>query len=372
MPKGNDDISNGRPVRLKDIADRCGLGVITVSRALRGDEKNTAKSTMELVQKVAREMGYDASYHHAARRLALSKFGQPVLSHTIGLLFFHHMFSQSNYFVMMMQGIFDAVTGGDFEVHTSDTRELLVSRPIPLVYRRGEIDGILTMSQEERWKPLLTQLRAEPNFGNRPIVGLVEHLEGCSGVYADNYQAGSLLINHLLDLGHRYIVVCMGNYFSYRDAHGQRYSAYLDSLRSRGLDPDTHLIRAGWHPESVDECAERMRETLEAHPEATALIPRNDFEALQIYKSVIKDRIRIPEDLSFISYDDTDVIMDGHGYNILTSVHLPLLETGREGAKLLIRRILGEEKDDRDIVLPTHLVERKSTAPPNPKRLKKS
>ncbi len=69
--------------------------------------------------------------------------------------------------------------------------------------------------------------------------------------------------------------------------------------------------------------------------------------------------------MSLVGFDDTEAVTDEFGENILTTVRLPLLEIGREGTKLLVRQIMGEEKEQKEIVLPVKLVVRKSTTRPN-------
>ena len=44
-------------VRLKDIAARAGVSIMTVSKALR-DERDVSPTTRERIQKLARQMGY--------------------------------------------------------------------------------------------------------------------------------------------------------------------------------------------------------------------------------------------------------------------------------------------------------------------------
>jgi DNA-binding LacI/PurR family transcriptional regulator len=96
----------------------------------------------------------------------------------------------------------------------------------------------------------------------------------------------------------------------------------------------------------------------------TAVISRQDEQAVHLHNTLVSAGFRVPEDISLVGSDDTHVIIGDAKENILTTVRLPLVEIGREGANLLIHRVLGEEPEDRDVILPVELIVRGSTAPP--------
>lgn len=352
---------------IRNIADRCGVNHSTVSRALRNDPR-LSQATIERIRSMASEMGYDPMHYQEARRLISRRYGRPVLSHTLALFFYHRGFSQSNYFNKVLQGILDAVVDEDFEIHTSDVFSgHKLEDALPYVYRRGDIDGALAISQKLWWDPVLKLLRAEPGFGQKPVVGLVEPLEGCAGVYPDNVAAGRMVLSHLLDLGHRRIAMFNIESAATMNVLGLRLQGYRELCAERGISMDDYLTSWQWIPDDRERASERLVSDLKENPDITALIALNDYEAVHMYWALKKGGYRVPEDISLISYDDTDTIMDGTGENLLTTVRLPLYEVGREGTKFLIQRILGQEPMDRDIVLPVDLMVRKSTAPPRAK-----
>jgi DNA-binding LacI/PurR family transcriptional regulator len=356
---------NGSP-RIVDIANRCGVSVATVCRALQGNGRQS-QATIDLVVNTAKEMGYDPARSHAARRLISQRFGQRIMNSMIGMWFVRETMGQSNYLLSVWRGVLEAVSKTDFEVCTCDVWRVEDKRELPGAYRKGDIDGILTMAQAAHWGLPLSLLHDDPNFADRPIVGLVEHLDGGSGVYADNAASGRIVMSHLLDLGHRFIA-----HFEWGDeldfptsVHTLRLAAYRETFELRGLSLD-RLFPLGWKfgANYRDRSAKRFIEAIRAHPEITAVIAHNDQQAGEVYDALLTAGYRVPQDISLISYDDTDPIIDDHRENMLTSIRLPLMDIGREGTNLLLRRILGEETEDRDIVLPVELMVRKSTGPP--------
>jgi DNA-binding LacI/PurR family transcriptional regulator len=66
--------------------------------------------------------------------------------------------------------------------------------------------------------------------------------------------------------------------------------------------------------------------------------------------------IAVPEELSIVGFDDTAVAAEAH----LTTISQPHYEKGATATRLLIH----PEEEPPDVVLPTELVVRASTAPP--------
>lgn len=351
---------------LRDIAQRSGLSKTTVSRVLSGNFSENNQATIDHVLDVARSMGYDSSRHHAARRLAMSKYGQTVLSRVLGLLFSANL-GPTRYFSRVYKGISQVALEEHYGILT-DHHYTGWRGTLPEAYRRGDVDGIVVLEQAAWINEACLKLRSDLGFGNRPIVGLIDPIHGCSAVYADNFNASHSAASHLLDLGHR-------NVFSFVSPDGfytsvQRASGFRAAFVDRGLDPEKHLIhyvpeRPNASPlQQEDFTKDRLRRTLALHPNVTAIWCPNDLIAVQVWRALRQMALRVPEDLSLVGFDDTDEVWDIDGNNILTTVRLPLEEIGRQGAELAIRRIMREETEDRDIILPSSLIVRGSTGPP--------
>jgi LacI family transcriptional regulator len=350
---------------MQDIADRCGVSKGTVSRALRNNSR-IGKATIEAIRSVALEMGYDPATNHAAKRLAHYRSSTSPQNNAIGLMFHSQGLSNSEYFTRILRGVTDAAHEADCEVSTSDTGRILEMGSLSPSYRKGDIDGTLVILQNHAsWPEIHDMLRHEFNFGDRPIVGLVEHLNGCSGAYPDNYTGGYAVMSHLLDLGHRRVM----HYESavppdptVPEVHNMKLLAYYSACYFRGLNPSEVLVPGCWE----DNAARQDEYILDAMSRSamSAIVAHHDRHAGMIYNTLIRAGYKVPEDVSIVGYDDTDELLNPERENILTTVRLPLYEVGYEGAKLLLRRVRGEEAENRDTVLPVELVARKSTAPP--------
>jgi len=71
--------------------------------------------------------------------------------------------------------------------------------------------------------------------------------------------------------------------------------------------------------------------------------------------------LRVPDDLSVIGYDDIEIAEYLH----LTTIRQPLFASGVEGVELLLEFIVTTPSTPRQVLLPTELITRRTTAPPN-------
>lgn len=364
---------------MADIAARCGVSRVAVSYALRGVAGNVSESTRRRVLAVAEEMGYNPAINQSARRLIAEHHGHRVLNQAIGVLL-PSDFGASTYYSRLLNGIMDVMSSCGYGVHINtlqyddEQRMPLVEQALPLVYGRGEIDGLLVTVRSDWFVAVwLEALRDEPNYGDRPIIGLVEPIAGCSSVHADDYRSGYLAANHLLELGHRHVLhgfvsaeeIVHHIPVNPENAWAKRLAGMEQAFRGFRLDPDNYLHSTVLI--SPDSTVGDLEGTLRTHPEITAIVVTNDAVAVMIITELTRLGISVPGDISIVGFDGTESIALPTGENLLTTVRVPLHEIGREAAQLMIRTINGEVNAEYDMLLPTELLVRHSTAPPRRK-----
>jgi LacI family transcriptional regulator len=94
----------------------------------------------------------------------------------------------------------------------------------------------------------------------------------------------------------------------------------------------------------------------------TALFAGDGMMSTGAMAAISELGIGIPEDLSFVGFDDLDwMSFVGSG---ITTVVQPVHQMGTLAADFLVARIAGDTSDYRHVVLPAHLAERGSIAPP--------
>jgi LacI family transcriptional regulator len=358
-------------VTLAHIAERCGVSTWTASQALRGGNGQVNEQTRLRIVDAARELGYDPLRNQAARRMALQRNGNRARNHCIGLVM-HRGAAHTVYMGRLLEGIIDVVCEQSYGLHII-TPGRIHHDPLPRVCTTGEIDGLI-FSYTSGWCDALTErLRQEPNFADRPIVGLIDPVIGSSSVHADDYKAAYLATSHLLELGHRYMTHCFdtsghvrfGLMASPDNVHVSRLRGMTQAYSDYGLDAKDY-VRLADVPrvdEEINKKGPAFVRLLKDHPEITAVIAPNDYAAVRTWSLIRKAGFRIPEDISVVSFDDTDPIVNSDGDNILTTVRLPLYQIGQEGARLMLRYINGEMGGVLNSVLPVELIVRSSTGP---------
>jgi len=349
-----------RPLTLQDIADRCQVSRMTVSCALRGDRKSVSQTVMDRIVRTAAEMGYNPALAHAARRLKYQHSPRQVQNLLAAVFFPYHT---DRYWTTIFQGLGQALEKEHYGVllKMADAGSESFHSPLPYVFHRGEVDGAVFFTDEYR---MVEDLRAEPGFGNRPIVTVTGQFAGCSAVLVDDHQVGRLAAAHLLELGHRRIL-CFHHPDMRSTITKQRVAGHCQAFVDRQLDPDTGLRHAPWVWDDRRGLDVAMTDVLCQHPDVTAILCPNDGFGIPVARTLRRLGYQIPRDMSLIGADDSDELLDSRDRNIWSTVRLPLHELGAESARLLIRRIQGTVPDETVVVLPVELVARGTTCPPS-------
>jgi len=371
-------------VTLDDIAARCGVHRMTVSRALRGFPHISAKTRASILQ-AASELGYDPSQHEGARRLALRRHAKDVLNRVIALCIpYNNGNILNSYFNVLYDGILTVLLAEEYSALMISANVTHTTRDaLPLPFHRGDVDALIGMMAPYVFYPLQTKLRDLPTFDNRPILSLMEKVRGCSSVCADDQRGAYDAASHLLALGHRHLLLFVDP--EQRQVENSRQSGVSQALCEFDLNPAQYLhvytlphIPGTWLdpdmtafttadgevPPAEADARHALATYLQAHPEITALVAQNDTNARHAWYVLNALNLRVPEDMSLIGFDDTDPITDEHGRNILTSVRIPLRQIGQAAGRCIIRHVENPELPEEDLVLPVELIIRASTAPP--------
>jgi LacI family transcriptional regulator len=104
-------------------------------------------------------------------------------------------------------------------------------------------------------------------------------------------------------------------------------------------------------------------QVLALEPRPTAIFAANNFIAFGAMRALREAGLRVPEDMSIVAFDDlpTEWVADP----FLTVVAQPAYEIGRRAAELMLER-LGDHPPagDREVILPSQLIVRRSSAAP--------
>ncbi len=177
-------------------------------------------------------------------------------------------------------------------------------------------------------------------------------------VRCDSEQAAYQLVRHLLDLGHERIAVLSGPRVA--STAVDRVAGYRRALAEAGLGDTVELEYYGEFSRGSGYCM--TQEILSATPRPTALFATNNFIAIGAVRALREARLRVPEDISMVVFDDLPASLVVEPF--FTAAAQPAYEMGHKAAELLLAHLAGEGPGEpQEIVLPTEVIVRKSSGP---------
>lgn len=324
-----------------DVARRAGLSTATVSRALRG-LPNVSESARARVQQAAEELSYTVS--PIASQLSSGRTG------AVGVVL---PFVNRWFFGQVVSGIDSVLRANDMDLllyNLGDTRvhERFFER-MP-VRRRVDALIVLTLPLSEDETRALSSLAV-------PVAVLGEPTPPFWNVRIDNSAAAATAVRHLVNLGHRRIGLITGAAHDPRRFATPilRRDAYRTALEAAGIRYDPRLEAMGHF--GIEEGAAAMAQLLTLPEPPTAVFAESDEMAFGALRTLRRMRLRCPEDVSVIGFDDHETahLMD------LTTIAQPVVEQGALLARLVLKALAGSHEEPSDTVLPTRLVVRGTT-----------
>ena len=179
-----------------------------------------------------------------------------------------------------------------------------------------------------------------------------------TSVGATNFAGGVAAARHLLSLGHRRVAYVGG---SPTAACSQaRMGGFRSAMHAAGLAGPGRLRPGRVVPLPGRRRREAALFALPAPP--TAVFAACDEVAAGVVEAARARGLRVPEDLSVVGFDDTQLAR--YASPPLTTVRQPLREMGAVALRTALRMAAGEELDSHHVELATELIVRKSTAAP--------
>ncbi|MFI7612357.1 LacI family DNA-binding transcriptional regulator [Nonomuraea terrae] len=330
-----------RRATLATVAASAGVSVATVSKVLNG-RSDVSPATRSLVQAVLREHDYVAP---APRREATGLA-------TVELQFDADLNAYSTEIVQgavaagaeVGVGIVVSI-GNGVDRTTAWARELVAA---------GRRALIAVTSQMNAGQPAaLARARL-------PLV-LIDPLNlprtRVTSIGSTNFAGGLAATHHLLSLGHRRIAYVGGP--ATAGCNQARLHGYRAAMESEGAPVLPGYVRSGHF--RYHDGVEGGAAVLDLPRPPTAIFAGSDEMAVGIMEAARARGLRIPEDLSIVGFDDTQIAQVTSPP--LTTVRQPLREMGGVALRTALRLAAGEKVDSHHVELATELVVRGSTAP---------
>ncbi len=274
-------------VSMKDIAQRCGVSVATVSKALNG-QKDIGEETRRRVEQVAKELGYLSNA--AARALKTNR------SYHIGVLFVDERRSglAHEYFSSMLESFKVEAESRGYDItfinHNVAGKQ---STYLQHCLYRG-VDGVAIACVDFN-DP---QVRELVDSGI-PLVTIDHVFNNRLAVISDNVNGLEALVRYIHSRGHRRIAFLHGEGTT---VTRNRLVGFYRACEELGLEiPEEYIRECVYH--DPDRCAQATRELLELPERPTCIIFPDDFSYIGGMNVLLEHGLRIPEDISVAGYD---------------------------------------------------------------------
>jgi LacI family transcriptional regulator len=337
---------------LKDVAERAGVGLATVNRVL-SNRGYVAEATRARVMAAVEETGY--------RPNALARNLKRQRSEVIGHLVRSTL--PNPFFVKVARGVEDEARARGYTVMTVNVRGDAEEERLGVeAFLAWRVAGLIFST------PVSTSNVAHAVASGTPVVQ-VERPRTMLGhrITVQNRQAAGEAMEHLISLGHRRIAYVGGAPGTQRNemagyVESERFGAYRSVMEGLGL-LDMSLVRFGLVYGPDETTAQGLGyvsacDWLDHPARPTAVMCSSDILAAGVLQAAQERKLRIPDDLSVVGFDDT---LAEYLSPLLTSIRLPARRIGRAAVGLIVDQIGLGQTAGRHLELAAEFILRRST-----------
>ncbi|MFG3293081.1 LacI family DNA-binding transcriptional regulator [Streptomyces sp. NPDC048179] len=337
-------------VTIREVAERAGVSVATVSRVLSGNYP-VPPATRARVLRAARALDYVANAH--AR--ALVGGGRKTVAVVLRQV-------TSPFYAQVAEGVeaeaaahgwlcLVGTTGGDPQREMEFVQLMREEGARLVILVGGVVEDDAYRERVARYAEALDAAGSRLVLCGRPapvpeIPALV--------VEFDNEAGARAITGHLLSAGHRRIVFLGG--LPGNTALDARVAGYRAALAEYGLpEAAAYVVDCGLGRTAG---LRAMTELLKGERKFTAVVAGDDMVAAGALRAIADAGLRVPEDMSVVGYNDIPLAEDFNPP--LTTVRTPAEELGRAAVRFALRD--AEEVAGARHLLGTHIVVRGSVA----------
>lgn len=322
----------GRPAKLKDIAERLGISVATVSRALQANPA-ISRQTRELVMQTARDMNYTKNIIADSLRSG----SLPV----IGVIVPHGV---THFYSSVLDGIEHIAASAGYAVVNINSHERYVEeyanvRDLANLHVAGIIASV---TQETADFSHFGSLMA----GGIPVVFVARDIpmQTYSSVTADGAEAARRATHHLIKQGCRRIAILCGP--SRLKMVADRKHGYIEALREYGLP-----LRPCYVAYSDIDSASAVDATdtlLDLNECPDGIIALNDTLLFSAMKTIKRRGLSMPSGIALIGFSDAEYAADV--CPTLSTIEDRSRLMGESAAQILLNHIRGDMTPVRKVI----------------------
>ena len=334
---------------IRDVAKEANVSIATVSRVINGVDSVAPGLRRRVMQAVEA-----CDYTPAVGRRAMQ---------CIALLYPGPFCIGSPYDSACLEGMAEAMRAAQFDLTILDVARDKTKNESLRQYltRKGTRGAVVRCTAAER-NVLLRWVEE-----SIPLVVLGDHFDcpQASFVYAESRTASEQAIEHLVSLGHHRIAFAACE----RDDgdHLDRLLAYRDVMVRHDIADESLVCRVP--PHRLDG-VQLLRNLLGMPNRPTAIYIADPLVAVGAVNEAHRMGVRIPDDLSIVGFDDTDIRSAVHPR--MSAVCQDAKELGRAAIESVVAQIEGvDQREPQSVAFEAWLDLCNTTGPPpeNPERI---
>lgn len=309
-------------VSIKDIAEKCGVSIATVSKAL-NNHNDVNENTKKFIEQTAKELGYFPNSQ--ARALKTNK------TFSIGVIYTEKAGSgiAHSYFSGVLESFRAEAEKLGYDITFINNGNIGGTSMSYLEHcRYRNVDGVALVCADFYDREINDLMNSDI-----PLVNIDFSSEKYYSVCSDNTMGMKRLVEYVYSKGHRDIAYIYGDS---SQVTTDRLNSFKNTMQELGLVPNLDYVKQGKYQDilNVYNIALNM---LKLYNPPTCIIAPDDFSALGVFNAVKEVGLSIPKDISVVGYDG--IYLSQVIGKPLTTIKQNVALIGKRSAQLLVKII---------------------------------
>ena len=328
---------------IREVAKKAGVSITTVSRILNNDDSfNVSKITKEKVLKVIKQLNYE-------RKKNKNRISQSNIS--VIKCFDEKIENEDPYFVSLKINLENILKKKGSKLKFFDLEEIEKLIKYNEISNFSLTDAVIFIGETSKEK-----LKFFKSLNENIICVDVYDTDNITDyIKFDMRNSVEIVLNYIFKLNHKKIGLLVGRNKVVKNLVDFREKYFKEIMVKNGLYREEYLQIGDF---SMESGYIMMKEILKLEDRPTAVFCGNDSIAMGAYKAIRENKLKIPEDISIIGFNDLKLSQ----YSIppLTTIKIDTKLIAQETVNSLIELLEGKRDYHKKVFLPIELIERES------------
>lgn len=328
---------------IREVAKKAGVSITTVSRILNNDDSfNVSKITKEKVLKVIKQLNYE-------RKKNKNRISQSNIS--VIKCFDEKIENEDPYFVSLKINLENMLKKKVSKVKFFDLEEIEKLIKYNEISNFSLTDAVIFIGETSKEK-----LKFFKSLNENIICVDVYDTDNITDyIKFDMRNSVEIVLNYIFKLNHKKIGLLVGRNKVVKNLVDFREKYFKEIMVKNGLYREEYLQIGDF---SMESGYIMMKEILKLEDRPTAVFCGNDSIAMGAYKAIRENKLKIPEDISIIGFNNLKLSQ----YSIppLTTIKIDTKLIAQETVNSLIELLEGKRDYHKKVFLPIELIERES------------